>query len=565
MKRPMILSMKKRILMVIASAALLVWSFPHTDQGWLAWVALIPSLLAIDGQGLKKGFWLGWLFGFTFMFFVGDWFSLFGWEPRLLVALHFGLFQAVFFALWGWLSARHPGGLSWQRILLPPLLWTALEWLKSQGVLAFQWGFLGYTQYKFPLLVQLCKITGTFGISFLIVSFSNLLCETFHALLHWKSQPAREGGSVETPMEFVRGIPAALLEMGRHGREFAALRFAWVEFVMIFLLVMVFGRISIPLETKIGAYEEVFRSPVRVGVVQPNVPQDVKHKSDSILPTLQAVSQETDVLAGQGASMVIWPETVILHSRPLEDPATSPGITGSAARNRIYLLTGLIDREKDRYYNSAFLLGPDGRVVDISHKMQLVPMSEYFPLPEKYRKYKLFDRIGNYSHGQRQVIFKAPFGSFAALICFESMFDLMSRKAVKDGADFLVVITNDAWFGKSNLAKTHFIMGMFRAAENNVWLVQAGNTGISGIIDPWGKPVTMTDIFVKTSFSGVIYTDIGSGRGTFYTRAGNWFPALCLVIALCIILASLLQGRKAAGPPPGGEEGGNRPDPAEEA
>ena len=184
--------------------------------------------------------------------------------------------------------------------------------------------------------------------------------------------------------------------------------------------------------------------------------------------------------------MVIWPETAIPHRYPLNDPRMKEFIQRSARNNNVYLVTGLIDRDGKNTYNTVILVDQWGQILDKYNKMHLVPLGEYFPFPEKYRKY--FDkRIGKYKSGKELKVFKTPLGDFQVLICFESMFAYLARRGVKKGAQFLVIQTNDSWFLKSNAAKTHFIMAVFRAVENRVWVVQCANTGVSGIVDPWGR------------------------------------------------------------------------------
>lgn len=541
MKKNRIEDIYKAMLMLLSSGMLL-FAFPPYDMGLFAWFALIPALSATDGAGFKKGYLLGLVFSLSFQWMTLDWFGLFGWEPRLVGTIHWGLWYALFFGIYGWFSKEFPPGESWQRYLFIPALWTAMEWIKGNGILAFSWNFLGYSQYKYQSLIQIASITGVLGISFLIAFSNSLLSETI-LLIRKRFSGAKD----ENPPHGIWGnlpfIKEILTGFSRKDPSNRPLQYSWMGFTMVLLSVIIYGRTAIPLESRMGAYDELFKNPITVGVVQPSVPMIKKNNVRHIIPTLEHVGKVTDELAKNGASLVIWPESVIRFAIPLEDPTTSRMIKEAASRNEIFLTTGLQEMLPDRktIYNSAYNIGPDGEVRSCYRKMHLVPLAEYNPLPKKYHDLPLFKPIGDYSHGKEQVLFKIPQGKFGVLICFESMFDYLARRAVKNGAGFLVVITNDAWFEFSSVAKIHYIMGMFRAVENRTWLVQSANTGISGIIDPWGRSVAETHLFRRESVLSSIFDNSG---GTFYTKTGNWLPFLCLLFVAIIIIVQIKKNRK---------------------
>lgn len=533
-------SLRWRLLLIIFSVVLLIWSFPLADVGLLSWIALVPALIAANNAGFRRGLFLGWIFGFVFIYFIVDWLGIFGWEPRLVGSIYFAFFFSLFFGLWGWYSKFIPPASDWKRFLIPPALWVACEWLKGQGVFAFTWGYLGFTQYKFLPLLQLASFTGVFGISFVIAFFNNLLSETIMGLYSygqnlgirpWRDFPGKA---------FWGGMATIFKIITTPGGEAPALRKAILGFTAVFLGVLVYGRYSIPMQTSYGDYESLGGKLLTIGVTQPNFPQYEKWKPENLQETLKVLQEEAKEVADKHAQLVIWPETAIPHRNPLGDPYLSRFITDNARNNNVYLLTGIVDRENDKVYNAAILLSPTGKILQKYRKIQLVPMSEYFPLPEKYRKYKIFDRIGSYTHGKDETVFKIPGVKFSVLICFESMFDQLARSMVRQGAEFLLVITNDSWFLRSNAAKSHFIQSTFRAVENKVWMVQAGNTGVSGVADPWGRVLLETPIFTRCVFVKDIYPQKG---GTFYTYAGNWFPVLCAIYVLAIFVVSRIKHR----------------------
>ena len=536
-------------LILIAISLFFIWlAFPVPDKGIFIWIALIPALVAFNETGFRKGVLLGEVFGIGFIAIVINWFGVFGELPLIAGAIHFGLYFALFFSLYGWYSKKYPERTRWQHYIIPPLLWAGIEWFKSRGVLGFCWGSLGFTQYKFPALLQLASITGVYGISFVIVFVNNLIAQTLIAIGKYGEETGfRPWRQLPTPEGF-RGVLQILGELVKSTGENPALRYAWLVFIFFFPGILILGMVSIPMELKYGDYESISDKSFRVGVVQPNMAQNIKWKPENYLPTLQVLKEGTKTLADNGAKMVIWPETAIPHRYPLGASDTRNFLTGMARDNNIYLVTGLMDRNKldqKLRYNTAVLIDPDGKIAGKYNKIHLVPLGEYFPFPKKYRKkLKIFDRIGDYTHGKEVKIFDTKLGKFSILICFESMFPDLARKGVKNGAEFIVIITNDAWFMRGNAAKTHFIMAAFRAVENRVWVVQSANTGESGIVDPWGKMLSETEIYTKTNINGRIYP---ANKKAIYTYIGDTFSILCLVAALAIMFLPLVIKGKNQG------------------
>lgn len=524
-----------RFLLIALSVFLVYLSFPTPSIGWLAWVALVPAFIAFNGLGFKKGFLWGELFGFGLIASVVSWFGIFGAPALVVGSIYFGLFFAVYFGIYGYYAKRRPGGAShWSRLLLPPLMWMAMEWLKSQWILGFTWGCLGFSQYNFKPILQTASIAGVYGISFLIVFFNNLLAETVLAFLDYCRDTGLKPWKAFPSAPFWSGMAGIFKELTRAGGESPSLRNGWVASACLFPAILIWGVMSVPLQVKMGEYEElnISGNSLRVGTVQVNMPQDIKWKRENLGPTLDILKEKTKTLAEHGVKLVIWPETAIPHRNPLADGYLRQFILDNARNNQVNLLTGLIDRDSKGHYNSVILVNPEGKIAGKYNKIHLVPMGEYFPFPKKYRKYKIFDRIGDYSHGKEMVVFDLPQGKFSVLICFESMFPILARRAVGKGAQFLVVMTNDAWFLKSNAAKTHFIMAQFRAVEQRRWVVQCGNTGISGLIDPWGNILEETEIFTRVTTEGSLYP---MNIRTLYNYWGDAPSILAAVLTLVIL------------------------------
>ena len=193
---------------------------------------------------------------------------------------------------------------------------------------------------------------------------------------------------------------------------------------------------------------------------------------------------------------------------------------------------------KVKYYNSAYLLSPQGKVVGKYDKIHLVPFGEYVPLSGLLFFLESLSGVGNLSPGKTVQNLHFPQGDFGVLICFEIIFPNLCRKFVKAGAQFLVTITNDAWFGRTSAPYQHLSMATFRAVENRVSIARAANTGISAFIDAKGEIRKRSDIFVRETLVGHINPKI---EGTFYTRYGDVFALVSSAIAFLLILLAYLK------------------------
>jgi apolipoprotein N-acyltransferase len=199
-----------------------------------------------------------------------------------------------------------------------------------------------------------------------------------------------------------------------------------------------------------------------------------------------------------------------------------------------------IERGKVNYYNSAYLVSPSKEVVERYDKIHLVPYGEYVPLGEILPLGSLGEGIGNFKSGKAIFNFSLPQGQFGVLICFEIIFPDLCRRFVKKGANFLVTITNDAWFKRTSAPYQHFSMATFRAVENRVFIARAANTGISGFIDPKGKIVRRGEIFTEEAMNGTIRLP---KKKTFYTLYGDVFAWFCSAFSLLLLGYAFVQKR----------------------
>ena len=507
-------TMKKRdILLSLFSGILLILSFPNFDVEVLAWVALVPLFCSMEGKGLLHSFILGSLTGVISFLGILYWIIVavhtYGNVPLipsglilLLLVVYLSLFIGAFAFLTRFIQIR--SGL--QTILFTPVLWVALEYLRSFLLTGFPWANLGYSQYLNLPFIQIADITGPYGPSFVIL----LLNATLFGVLHQRSK---------------RTFP--LKEV--------------IITVVILLGFLTYGYL------KMGAVNRqmIQNPPLKIGLVQGNIDQSVKWDESFQKDTLKIYEKLSFKVAEEKPELIIWPETATPFF--FQDAREyQPLVLDIPKKTNAFLLFGTpsykIQKGKVHHYNSAYLVSPSGELAGTYDKIHLVPFGEYVPLQDLlFFIGSLGEGIGDFKSGKEIFNFSLPQGKFGVLICFEIIFPDLSRRFVKKGANFLVTITNDAWFGRTSAPYQHFSMAAFRAVENRVFVARAANTGITGFIDPRGKIVKQGRIFTEEAMNGTIRL---SNRKTFYTLYGDVFAWACAAFSLLLLVNAFFQKPK---------------------
>ena len=523
------------ILLASTTGILLPYCFPKYETGLLAWIALIPLHIALDGLSRRsQAFWLGWLTGIisstgimawvvTAMHTYGKVPVVFSYGIMLLLTAYLGLYVALYSA-----------GVVWFRMLMPryglfaaPCLWVALELLRTYVLSGLPWSLLGYSQYRQLDLIQIADHLGVYGVSFLIVLTNVALAELYLWL-----------------MPLFRGFRPA--------------RLPWE---LVTTAAMLMG-LSWAYSTSLIASEGVERpkATLRVGVVQPNIDQAVKWDQAYRDETLRRYDRLTESF-GYGADLVVWPEaaTPFIFER---EPVYQLQLVAMANRAAAPLLFGSpavrFDTDhKPFLLNSAYLLSPDGQLLGRYDKQHLVPFGEYIPLKSSLLFFleKMVEGIGDFQAGPGPIVLSfqlkesdgvAPARrvKFGVVICYEVIFPDLVRRVTAAGAEFLVTITNDAWFGDSSAPAQHFSMVVFRSVENHLAFARAANTGISGFIDPFGRIIETSPIFTETALQAEIPV---RQTKTFYSRHGDVFAYGCVLISLLFCLYGIF-GTKGAEP-----------------
>lgn len=505
------------VLLPVISALLLELSFPTVGLHLLAWIALVPLLVALRGRGPAAGSALSFVFGTIFAMIEGRWFlEADGFE--LLDLLLFGLAIGFYFVLLGLAFSLVARRKSIHPLMAFPFFWVSLEYLRlNAGFLAFPGLLLAHSQYTVLPVIQIASFTGVYGVSFLVASVNALIAEVVIRYLKRRSSHQRPSDLRECLVP-AGGAVSALFLLG---------------------FSLCYGFWEIGRSTGSGS--------LPVTVIQGNIPQDIKWNPELREVHLSKHIRLTQEAAGSvKTELIVWPETSVQGSLR-EDPRLQEPLAGLAREVRTPLLVGSAERVKfgtremlPRLYNSAFLLSEEGWIEGEYRKILLLPFAEYVPHAETIRWPVRFLRSSNYFPGTEYTLFDLKGIRFAALICWESCFPGLVRKFAYRGADFLVNITNEAWFGESAGSLNFLALNVFRTVENRLSLVRAGNTGISCFIDPYGRLLGKVehegrDIFVEGQMTREVPLP---GRRTFYTRHGDLFAFSCLAAAAIIILVS---------------------------
>ena len=492
-------------MLAAASGGLLVLAYPTADIGGLAFIALVPLLLAIRGEAPARAFWWGTLAGLVF--YVGS----ISWVTRtmtsygglsvatsVLVLAALASYLALYVGLFCFGVSALAGAAWWINLLATSALWVGLEYLRSYALTGFPWALLGYTQYRTVMLLPIASVAGVYGLSFLVILVNIGLAQL----------TSTSGGRLRTIL--LAGLVALLL--------------VWSPTLLS------------PPSAPAGPEEEI-----GVALLQGNIDQASKWNPAMQAATIELYRRLSLEAATNTPTLIVWPETAAPFFFRYE-PALRGRVLDIAAETGSYLLVGSPDVERasvgaegDRFYNSAFLVSPNRELLGKYDKIHMVPFGEYVPLKSiLFFVHKLAYGIGDFEPGRTHTVFHLPRGRFGVTICYEVIFPDQVRRYVKQGADFLVNITNDAWFGRSAAPGQHLAMAALRAAENRRYLIRAANTGISAIIDPTGRIVKASEIFVPAVVSGRIQLRRGE---TFYTRYGDLFAWLCVAFVFSVFVA----------------------------
>ncbi|MBI1388879.1 MAG: apolipoprotein N-acyltransferase [bacterium] len=461
----------------LLSAALFAAAFPPFDCSFLIWIALLPALTRVRKNESRRAIWLGLLTGFAYNLLLLHWLFLVAGPALLLLALVLGASYIPSFWIWSRFRDRRFG------VLLFGFSWAAVEYLRSLGWFAFSWGFAGHAVFNMKALRQAIEWFGITGLSFFIVSLNAALSETVPWV--WsliRRSPDRQAlPAPRLPLAYAVSLVVLLLAIDAAG---------YVRR----------GQLSPANDSSINRF--------RVALIQGAFAQDEKD-SASIQQMLDRYLELSRQAMSESPDLIVWPESTIPYPLNYWDEGLSKIIEFSSEHD-VELLTGSvhaveIDEGHYQYYNRALHFRPDligGEPPTLAlkqspsyDKMHLVPYGEWIPWGSYWPFYYIETLIeeagaGIFQPGSHQTLFQTRKGPrFAVSICFESTLSWQARLAQKNGADFLVVITNDAWFKRSAGLRQHFIQCQFRAVESRLPVLRDANTGVTGLINRMGDVV----------------------------------------------------------------------------
>ena len=496
----------------VFSGILLTLSFPTFNLYPLAWISLVPFIVSLWGKEPSKAFITGLVFGVFYFFGTTYWIyhsiSHYGGIPLIVsliivfsLCLYLSLYPGIFAVLFSMKirSSKLPA------FLLAPVLWVSLEYARSYAFTGFPWSSIGYSQYLFLYGIQSVDLTGIYGISFLVVSCNGVISDI---LITRKRL-------TEIPLFPVRLTYIAI-----------------TAFLLLFVLNMSYGYWRL--------HQNRPGNTVKVGIVQGNIDQSKKWQpsyQDEVITTYKGLTRQ---IVTTSPHLVVWPET----SLPFffgYDSVRSQDLIDFQRQLNTYLLFGTVTVKNSpaketppQLLNSAVLLDRNGNITYSYYKIHLVPFGEYVPLKSIFFFVeKIVSGAGEFVPGDSFVKAQTPFGTFGTFICYEIIFPGLVRKFYSKSGDFIVTITNDAWFGDTSGPYQHFSMAVFRAIENRKPLVRVANTGVSGFMDSNGRILKKTPLFTKGLETEEIVLDPSK---TIYTRFGDIFSYLCIATALIVLI-----------------------------
>jgi apolipoprotein N-acyltransferase len=502
------------------SGILQVLIFPKPALYLLSWVALAPLIYAIlkcreqdvtavlaeGGLFLAPaGAWQGFLLGYVsgVIWYLGSCYWVYqtmhlygGLGPftsavlLLLYSFYLGLYHGLFGLLLA-LTAARKNGFSLRALIFAPFIWVAVE-LARTYITGFPWDLLGTTQIDNIPLTRIASVTGVYGLSFEIALVNTVVTAAFLV-------PQRKRILLLT----VSAVTIILLHAGK-----------------------LYSPAALPATqgvTLVQANVPVLDDPWSLDLLQNNL----RELSDlSVRPLAER---------GDTPGLIIWPESPApffatdLHVRT--------AIANIARRTGSSIIAGTIGIKHagdplrtPEIYNSASVIAPNGAWIAEYDKIHLVPFGEYVPFADllSFAK-KLTREVGTFGRGTSREPLRVGDERIGVFICYESIFPNEVRQFARNGAEVFVNISNDGWYGDTSAPLQHLNMARMRAVENNRWLLRDTNTGVTAVIDPYGRIMEKAPRWQRTALQAAYNVEETT---TFYTRHGDWFPILCAIIAL---------------------------------
>jgi len=503
-----------RYLLAIASGVLFALSFPDYSVGWLAFVALTPLLIAIvRARSTREAFIAGWISQTVAWLMMVPWvvrvMSHYGGLPLITgilifvaMSLYLGLFGALFAIVVRWIRPAE----QFRVWLLIPLAWAAVEYARTYLLTGFPWNLIAAAIVDYRPLVQIDRAAGPYALGAMIVLVSSTLA--------WL-----------ITQRTAAGMHRAIL-----GTLLAIFVFVW----------WATGLVAAKLIDRPGV-----DSRVMAALLQPNIAQQMRWNPDNVATIYDKMMRMTSNAIANGARVVIWPESTV----PLSYSRTDffrESIESASAQSGADIILGSVAEDPaqpNKIWNAAFLVS-GGRTIGHYDKMRLVPFGEYVPLRKMlFFAQKLVHEVGEFEFGTNDHPLRGKF-AYGPAICYEIVYPQITRTQVRNGADVLVTITNDAWYDGTSAPRQHLNQARLRAIEDGRWLLRAGTTGISALVDPTGAVVHE----IPMGREGIIYAHVAPrSEVTPYVRFGDWFAWLASLAVIGGLVWRRASARRVTG------------------
>lgn len=503
----------------VLSGILTILALPPFSLGFLAYFCLIPLFYIFIRDDFYYGFEKGLIFGFVLNLGVLYWLAVnqgANWYWAFLSMIIGVLFLSLGYGVGGFFLGylgRRFGRKYW--FFTVPFIWTSMEFLRTFGVLGFNWNNLCYTQVKAVQLIQHASIFGSHGVSYWIV----LVNIVFFLII----RNLGKGGKDSRNLVIVLGL--------------------------LFLIPEVYGLI------KIKRYENNANkmTEVSIGLIQPNVDPNEKWVRSAFKKNMQLLYDLTDSISIKPLHIVVWPETATPTYLRRNYRNTMTKIFSFLEERNLYLLTGtpdydIGDSSEYKFFNSTFFVDPYKKEYEKYRKIKLVPFGEYIPLSEVFPDLKKLNLgQGNFLSGDEIKVFEMPITNhesvtdtlhFSSAICYESTFPTLILDGSRLGSEMLIIVSNDAWFGNTSAPYLHAEIARFRAIENGFPVIRSANTGISVIYDAMGQVIKKLDFGKRGWLASKVRI---SKTKTFYQKYGNWFNYLCVIISIGVVFLGFFR------------------------
>jgi apolipoprotein N-acyltransferase len=423
--------------------------------------------------------------------------------------IYLALFVLAFAIAMAWLTAA--GGPN--ALLVAPLVWVTTELGRTYILTGFPWVLLGYSQSAVLPIAQLASVFGVFGLSALVVSVGG--ATAFAAVVLGSSRPAVSGAAIRK---------AAFTPL--------------VVTLLFVAMTAIWGALRIRTGELLASGE-----PIRVGLLQGNVPEADRWQDQKAAAVFLRYIDMTRQAVARGARFVVWPESATPYAFG-DDIRGTERMTGLARSLHVPLLIGsdqIVHGSETKYYNAAVLVRSDGSAGGVYKKVHLVPFGEYVPARRVFFfMSRIVQAVSDFAAGDTFDVLPVDGHLVSTAICYEIIYPNLVRQFTVEGSELLTTITNDSWFGATSAPYQHFAQASMRAIENGRFLVRAANTGISGIVDPYGRVLTTTALYTQA----VVVGDVRFLKDTtIYARTGDIFAYACTVLTALLLIGAWRSGR----------------------